>query len=154
METTEILKSRSLAKKLSDYMVENNIELYKYLADKRELEDFITDRSNTAFDSYNHAVSAGFPAPAEISNQILFCGMENSYGEYIESLLMENEFREFYNKLRRKPGREIDTILETLVFACMGVFYEYLGSSYDSVIDELDEKLIAVLEYQTKLIIV
>ena len=152
METAEILKNRSLAKKLNDYMLENNKELYKYLADKKELEDFLISRSNAAWEEYLTALSGGVPSPDEMSNKILFCGIENSVSEYIDSLLMDN-FHEFYTKLQKKPVHTIDNILGTLVFACLDVFYEYLGSSYDSVMDELDEKLIAVLEYQTKIII-
>ena len=66
---------------------------------------------------------------------------------------MDN-FHEFYIKLQKKPVHTIDNILETLVFACIRVFYEYLSNSYASVMDELDEKLIAVLDHQTKVIIV
>ena len=116
-ETSEV-KSMALVKKLNDYMMEENNELYNYLNNKKELKDFLINRSNAAFDAYTGAVSAGFPAPDEISNQILFCGMENSYREYIESLLDDN-FQEFYIKLNKKPAHTIKNILGTLVFACM-----------------------------------
>jgi hypothetical protein len=150
-EDTKEMKNVPLAKKLNDYMVENNKELYKYLADKGELKGFLVDRSNAAFEAYSSAVGAGFPAPDEISNQILFCGMENSYREYVESLLEDN-FLQFFGKLNKKPAHLIDNIIETIVFACMGVFYENLGNTYGQVMDKLDDELIKVLEHQTKII--
>jgi hypothetical protein len=150
-EETQELKNRPLAKKLNDYMVEHNKELYKYLNDKGELKDFLINRSNTAFEAYKTALSEGVPSPDEVSNNVLFCGMENSYYEYIESLLSDN-FQEFYIKMNKKPTHTIDNIIEGLVFSCMEVFYKYLGNSYDQVMETLDNELIAVLEYQTKII--
>jgi hypothetical protein len=150
-EETQELKNRPLAKKLNDYMVEHNKELYKYLNDKGELKDFLINRSNAAFEAYKTALSEGVPSPDEVSNSILFCGMENSYYEYIESLLNDN-FSEFYTKMNKKPVHTIDNIIEGLVFSCMEVFYKYLGNSYDQIMETLDNELIAVLEYQTKII--
>ena len=37
-----------LIKKLNDYMLEHNKELYKFLADTKELKDFLIRRSNAA----------------------------------------------------------------------------------------------------------
>jgi hypothetical protein len=149
-DTTEV-QNMALVKKLNDYMLENNKELYNYLYNKKELKDFLISRSNAAWEAYKTALSEGVPSPDEVSNQILYCGMENSYSEYIDSLLMDN-FHEFYTKLQKKPVHTIDNILETLVFACISVFYENLSSSYDQVMDTLDAELIKVLEYQTKII--
>jgi len=145
------LHNKHLAKKLNDYMVENNNELYKYLNEKNELKDFLINRSNTAFEAYKNAISEGMPSPDEICNKILFCGIENSYIEYIESLLDDNFF-EFYTNLNKKPSHTIDNILESLVFSCMDIFYKYLNNSYEQVMDQLDDELIKVLEYQTKII--
>lgn len=60
------LHNKHLAKKLNDYMVENNNELYKYLNEKNELKDFLINRSNTAFEAYKNAISEGMPSGSGI----------------------------------------------------------------------------------------
>ncbi len=152
METKEkSLKSKVLAKKLDEYLVENNNELYKYLNDKDELKDFLLNRSNTAYDAYIDAVIGGTPSPDEVCHEILYCGVENSYSEYIESILMDN-YRDFYERYDKHTELKKENIIESLVFACMDIFYEYLNIPYDQAMEKLDEKLIEKLKKQTEII--
>ncbi len=151
MEKDIELKNRHLAKKLDTYMVENNKELYKYLFDRGELRDFLLNRSNMAFDAYKDAIVGGMASPDEVSNKILFCGIENSYREYIESLLSDNFF-EFFTILESKPVHKQNNVLENIVFSCMDIFYEYLSVPYEEAMEKLDEKLIERLSKQTEII--
>ena len=131
-----------VAKKLNDYLWKNNKELCIYLQQKDELEEFIINRSNSAFTEYQYAVDAGFYYPDEILNQELYIGIENSYSEYVESLFMNN-FTEHYNSKKSEPS--YPDFLNALVLSCMPVFYDYLGSAYANVMDSLDKDLLKKL---------
>jgi len=121
------------------------------LLDKGELRDFLLNRSNMAFDAYNEAITQGVISPDEVSNKILFCGIENSYSEYIESLLRDN-FCDFFEKVEKKPIYKQYNIIESIVFSCMDIFYEYISIPYEQAMETLDEKLIERLKKQTEII--
>jgi hypothetical protein len=147
--STATAKNIFLAKKLNDYMVEHNNELYEYLNSINELRDFIITRSNEAHESYSSSFSEGMPSPNEVCNSVLFRGMENSYNEYIENLLI-NDMSEYHSKIEKQKNYYL--IIKEMVFGCMDIFYEYLDNNYVEVMGVLDEKLILrITEIKNKL---
>lgn len=140
----EELKNRAFALRLFEYLEQENKELFKYLHDKGELRDFILYRSNAAHDEFVSAFSAGMYSPNEVANQRLFLGIENSYFEYIESIVMDN-FKKYFKKIEKKSTSKYNEIISNLVFDCMDIFYEYISYSYSDVMDSLDKELITVI---------
>ncbi|OFX18231.1 MAG: hypothetical protein A2033_19155 [Bacteroidetes bacterium GWA2_31_9] len=141
----EKLKNTVLARRLFEYLEKENKELFKYLYDKGELKEFVLYRSNAAHDEYISAFSDGMYSPDEVANQQLFIGIENSYFEYIESLVKDN-FYKYFKKIEKKPSAKYNEIISNLVFDCMEVFYEYISCSYIDVMDSLDRELITALD--------
>jgi hypothetical protein len=120
MGESEKVKNSTLCKKLNDYLVENNYELYKYLADKKELKDFLIIRSNRAHDELVNAMASGAMDAREVSNNALFYGIQGSISEYVESLLIEN-YKDYYAEISKKPS--FDIIFKGILYSCLDLFY-------------------------------
>lgn len=132
-------KDRQIIEKLHDYMIENNIELVHFLIKKNEYADFLISRSDNAIYEFKSASDANFTDPKEIMNEVLFTGIENSYSEYVESMLMELP-HEITKELKNSPIFKKE--LERIVNDCVPVFCEFLGTPYSSSQERLDRKLL------------
>lgn len=143
VERTES-KDRNVLLKLHNYLLNDNNELYHYLDDKNELEDFLISRTDNAIYAYKSALLGDVPFPEEVKNQVLFIGIENSISEYIESLL--DEVPVF--KIRIEKAGKLKVVLSDLVSGSLHIFYDRLNTPYSEGLDELDAILIAYLEEQ------
>jgi exoribonuclease II len=133
--------------KLHNYLFKENNEMYHYLDSRKELEDFIVNRTDIAEKAYRASVFANDPSPEEVRNEALFIGIENSYSEYVESML--DEVPEFKKKIESSVKRNLT--LEKLTWGALPIFYELINTPYVESMDELDKAIIQYLEGEAKI---
>ena len=140
----EEIQVLDLSNRLRNYLIKDNKELTEFLIEKDEFDGFVQYRANSAYSEYINALNAGFASPKEIQYQQLFLGIENSYFEYIESMLGDR-FYLYYQDIKSKNGAEYNEIITNHVKSCLDVFYEYLGRYYVDVMEYLDRDLYEIL---------
>ena len=139
-------KNREVFLKLHNYMLIDNNELYHYLDNKNELEDFLISRVDTAEEAYKAGVRANYPSPEELRNEALFNGVENSISEYVESLLVE--LPDFKRKL--DSSSRYNEILNELIINSLPIFYSMISIPFSTCQETLDNKLIRLLQKKSK----
>jgi len=72
-------KDRNVLLKLHNYLLNDNNELYHYLNDKKELEDFLISRTDNAIIAYKSALMGDVTFPEEVKNEALFMCIEIQY---------------------------------------------------------------------------
>lgn len=140
-----ISKNRALMQQLHDYMKENNKELLEYLINNNEYEDFLISRTDKAHREHTAAIRGAVPFPTEIRDSILYMGIENSYSEYIESLINEIDtptIDEFKN------SNKYEVALNNMIYSSISIFVKYLNKPYSEIQEKLDKELVQFLEQE------
>lgn len=127
-------------------MLNENIELYHYLENKNELEDFLVCRANSADKAYKAGLIANYPNPEELQNEVLFVGIENSFSEYVESIL--DELPDFKRKL--EASSRYNEVLNELIFNSLPIFYSMISIPYSISQESLDNQLLRLLQQRCK----
>jgi hypothetical protein len=146
LEQKTVIINKEVYLKLHNYMLKENIELYRYLENKNELEDFLVSRANSADKAYNAGMIANYPNPEELRNEVLFVGIENSVSEYVESLLLE--LPDFKKKL--DSSSRLNEIMNDLIINSLPIFYSMITIPYSTSQELLDNKLLRLLKQMSK----
>jgi len=137
---------RPVLLKLHNYLTRENIELYQYLEMKNELNDFLVSRVNSAIKSYKSGILANYPFPEELLHETLYIGIENSYSEYVESMI--DELPVFKLNLNRSSRQK--EIINELTVCSLSIFYSMISIPYSISQETLDYKLLKLIERKSK----
>ena len=134
--------------KLKNYMLNDNNELYHYLLNKDELEDFLESRAESANNVLKSSLLANYPNPEELQREVLFIGIENSVSEYVESMI--DELPDFKRKLNYSS--QYKDILNDLIISCLPIFYSMITIPYSTCQETLTAGVASTPEFLLSLV--
>jgi len=140
------LKESEVYLKLKNYMIKENNELYHYLLNKNELEDFLESRVESASSAFKSGLLANYPNPEELQYEVLFIGIENSVSEYVESMI--DELPDFKRKLN--DSSQYKDVLNDLIISSLPIFYSMITIPYSTCQEKLDNKLLRLIKRKSK----